>query len=117
MSSSGNCASPHFIRTIILLNCQTARKQLSLLLQTYPSLKTEVLQPIYDSFETYSNNDDDTGAFMDYGVAEVDFAVCSGATTLFGMRGSSYSLSLERIIGGGKTFWYNDGQIHSNYEE
>lgn len=45
MSSSGNCASPHFIRTIILLNCQTARKQLSLLLQTYPSLKTVMITP------------------------------------------------------------------------
>eukprot|EP00956_Cyclotella_meneghiniana_P034026 scaffold101048_cov23-Cyclotella_meneghiniana.AAC.1 len=74
----------------------------------------EVLQPIYDSYEVYSNKDDDTGAFMDYRVAEVDFAVCSGATTFFGMRGSSYSLSLERIIGGGKTFWYNDAPIHLN---
>ena len=58
-----------------------------------------MLQPIYDSFEVYSNEDEDTGAFMDYSVAEVDFAVCSGASTFFGMRGSSYLLEVARHVG------------------
>ena len=63
----------------------------------------ESLQPIYDSFEVTQNE-----VFMDYSLAEVDRAICKGVTSFWGMRRSSFSLDLDRVIRakGGNSYWY-----------
>lgn len=70
----------------------------------------ESLQLIYDSFEVFTNKDINAQnpVFMDYSVAEIDRAVCSGASTFWGMRRSTFSMVLERMIRtrGGKTYFY-----------
>ncbi|KAL7507709.1 hypothetical protein ACHAXN_004854 [Cyclotella atomus] len=72
----------------------------------------QALSPLYQAFhvytketvENYTNND----VFMDYGLAEVDKAVCSGAAQFWGMRGSTFSIEVANTVrtNGGDARWY-----------
>eukprot|EP00956_Cyclotella_meneghiniana_P032560 scaffold90134_cov51-Cyclotella_meneghiniana.AAC.3 len=104
-------------------NCYSTPTQIANMLKSKLALQSplwvssgssrESLQPIYDSFEVFTNKDEiiaQNPVFMDYSVAEIDRAVCSGASTFWGMRHSTFSLVLERMIRarGGNTFFYSD---------
>jgi hypothetical protein len=76
----------------------------------------QALQPLYDSWNVVTKDaislDD---SYMDYGLAQVDKAICSGATIFWGMGGSTFTGDIAAIIqrNGGKAIMYG----RKNWEE
>jgi hypothetical protein len=82
----------------------------------------QALSPLYQAFHVYTkemiennytNNED---VFMDYGLAEVDKMVCSGASQFWGMRGSTFSKEVENTVrrNGGDARWYIGTELSDN---
>jgi hypothetical protein len=59
---------------------------------------------VYTKEEEDANND----VFMDYGLAQVDKAVCGGAAQFWGVQGSTFSGDVAKAVrrNGGDARWY-----------
>ena len=57
------------------------------------------LQPLYELWKVVTTDDlVSEHTFMDYGLAQVDKAICSGATRFWGMGGSTFTDDIARVI-------------------
>ena len=67
------------------------------------------LQPLYELWNVVTKDDlSSEASFMDYGLAQVDKIICSGASGFWGMGGSTFTADISKVIrsNGGKVSMY-----------